>query len=102
MLHLVVATHGLETCAALVPAIRERVTPHLCTNRKAAEKPGIGLRGSCTDMPGHATFMLLDAPNAHAVTQLMLDVHLMDWNAIANHSVMSTVEALQNTNQRSM
>ena len=82
MLHLVVATHGPETCAAVVPEFRDKA---LSANQRMGEVTkalGITVQGAWTNMPGHILYFLLDAPNAHVVNQMAAELQLMDWSTV--------------------
>jgi hypothetical protein len=102
MLHLVVAKHGPDTCPASVSDIRERLLPHFEKLQESAQKLGIEVKDGWADMPSHEIFILLDAPHAHAVNQLMLDVHLLDWNTITIHPVTTLPQATDTARQRAL
>ena len=53
-------------------------------------------------MPAHTLYILIDAPNAHVVSQLFGDVHLMDWNTVGVNSVLTLQEAMGLLQQESV
>ncbi len=94
MLHMVVATHGPDTCAAVVPAAAEMAKAGFQQLGGAAKKLGITVQGTWTNMPAHIMYILVDAPNAHVVNQLFRDIHLMDWNTVVVNPVITLQEAM--------
>ena len=92
MLHMLVAKHGPETCAAVVPELRDKALAALNERDKIAKKLGITIEGGWTDMPGHTIYMVIDAPNAHVVQQLSMEMQLMEWNTVSVNPVVTLVE----------
>ena len=60
MLHLMVATHGPETCPASVPEIREKLLPEIQKLDEVSKKLGVAVQGGWANMPAHA----IDLPQA--------------------------------------
>ena len=94
MLHMVVATHGPDTCAAVVPEVTEMAKAGFQQMGESAKKLGIAVQGTWTNMPAHTLYVLVDAPNAHVVSQLFRDIHLMDWNTVVVNPVVTLQEAM--------
>ncbi len=94
MLHMVVATHGPDTCAAVVPEVTEIAKAGFQQMGEAAKKLGITVQGTWTNMSAHTIYILVDAPNAHVVGQLSRDIHLMDWNTVVVNPVVILQEAM--------
>jgi hypothetical protein len=94
MLHMVVATHGPDTCAAVVPEVTEMAKAGFQQIGEAAKKLGITVQGIWTNMSAHTLYILVDAPNAHVVGQLSRDIHLMDWNTVVVNPVVPLQEAM--------
>ncbi len=88
MLHMVVMTHGPETCAAVHAHVGAKARSAAEQLDAASKRLDIEPQGWWSDPTGHAIFMLLDAPNAHAVDQLMRDLQLFHWNAVDIHPVV--------------
>ena len=78
MLHLVVATHSPQTCAAVVPEWKDKALSASQRMSEVTKALGITIQGAWTNIPGHTTYFLLDVPNAHTVNQMAVDLHLMD------------------------
>ncbi len=94
MLHMIVATHGPDTCAAVVPEAQEMARTGFGQLGEASQKLGITVEGVWTNMPAHIIYLLVDAPNAHVVNQLSRDIHLMDWNTVVVNPVITLQEAM--------
>jgi hypothetical protein len=91
---MVVATHGPDTCAAVVPEVTEKAKAGFQQIGEASKKLGITVQGVWTDMTAHTLYFLVDAPNAHVVSQLFRDIHLMDWNTVVVNPVITLQEAM--------
>jgi muconolactone delta-isomerase len=85
---MVVMTHGPETCAAVHGHVGAKARYAASQIDAAAVRLAIEPRGWWSDPTGHALYLLLDAPNAHAVDQLMRDLELFHWNTIVIHPVV--------------
>jgi hypothetical protein len=91
---MVVATHGPDTCAAVVPEVTEMAKAGFQQIGEAAKKLGITVQGVWTNMSAHTLYFLVDAPNAHVVGQLSKDIHLMDWNTVVVNPIVPLQEAM--------
>jgi len=60
---------------------------------QVAAARGIAIQGAWVNAPAHTTFMLVEAPNAHAVNDFVREIQLMAWNTITVHPVASMTEA---------
>ncbi len=94
MLHMVVTTHGPETCAAHDPNIAEIARTGFGSIGEASKKLGVTVEGAWSNMPGHVMYFLMEAPNAHVINQLARDIHLMDWNTVVVNPVVTLTEAI--------
>jgi hypothetical protein len=74
--------------------------PNFARIPEVTGKLGISMQGSWVDMPGHTAFMVLDAPNAHVVNQMMMELHFMDWNTVDVRPVISMDQAAATAQQR--
>jgi len=92
MLHMVVANHGPDTCATVVPDVAEIASAGFRQITKVSKKLGITIEGAWTHMPGHVIYFLVEAPNAHVINQLCQDIHLMDWNTVVINPVTTLSE----------
>jgi len=101
MLHMLVATHTPDMCAAVVPKWREKALAGFKQMDKTAKALGISMKGSWTNMPAHTIYVVCDAPNAHVVNQLASEMHLVDWNTVVVTPVISFEEAMARLQQAS-
>jgi hypothetical protein len=91
---MVVATHGPESCPMTNAALAQKVLAANQRTGDVAKKLGVTIQGTWTNMPSHKTFMLVDAPNAHVLDQMAIELKLMDWNTIVVYSVVTMQEAM--------
>lgn len=94
MLHMAVLTHGPDTCAAAHPEFGELARTGFGEMDAVAGKLGIKPQGFWIDAPAHKFFMLLDAPHAHAVNQMMIEIKAFLWNTVEIHPVITSEEAM--------
>jgi len=100
MLHMLVATHGADTCAYAVPALRDKALSALKRRDEVVKKLGITIQGAWTNMPGHTIYMICDAPNAHVVNQMAMELQFMDWNTVVVTPVITLDEVQKVLQQR--
>ncbi len=94
MLHMVLAIHGPDTCAAVVPAIRDIAMEGFQKMDEVAKALDITIQGSWANMPAHVIYLVVDAPNAHVVNQLARESRLMEWNTVTVTPIMTLDEAI--------
>ena len=94
MLHMLVAHHGPETCAAVNPEVADIAKAGFRGIGEASEKLGITVQDVWVNMAGHVLYFLIEAPNAHVIHELSRDIHLMDWNTVDVNAVVTVEEAL--------
>ena len=94
MLHMVVLTHGPDTCAAAHPEPGEMARTGFGQMDAEAKKLDVSVQGAWVDAPGHVFYLLADAPNAHALRDLMVELRLFHWNTIQIHPITTVDEAL--------
>ena len=100
MLHMLVGTHSADTCAFAVPEWRNKALADFKRRDEVTKKLGITLQGSWVNMPNHTMYMVFDAPNAHVVNQMAIELGLMDWNTIVVSAVMDFDEVQKVLQQR--
>jgi muconolactone delta-isomerase len=61
---------------------------------ETSKKLQITLKGAWVDAPAHVFYLLADAPNAHAVNNLMTELQFFHWNTIDIHPVTTLEEAM--------
>jgi muconolactone delta-isomerase len=94
MLHMVVMTHGLDTCAAVHPASGEKARNAVEKMAEVSKKHQVTVQGAWVDAPGHVFYILADAPNAHAVNNLMTELQFFHWNTVDIHPIVTLEEAI--------
>ena len=94
MLHMVTANHSADTCAATHPDVGEKLRNGWKRMEEASKRLEVTIQGAWVDPPAHAFYFLVDAPNAHAVSNLMIEIELYHWNTIEVHPVRTVDEAM--------
>ncbi len=94
MLHMVVMSHGPDTCAAANPESGQLARSAMEKMEETSKKLKITLKGAWVDAPAHVFYVLADAPNAHAVNNLMTELQFFHWNTIDIHPVVLLEEAM--------
>ena len=97
---MVVVTHSSDTCPTNNPEAMTKVMATLGRVGEAAGKLGITVQGSWTNMPAHALWFVLDAPNGHVVNQLMIELKLQEWNIIVVHPISTLEKAVEEIKSR--
>ncbi len=87
MLHMVVITHGPDTCAAVHPDLGEQARNGFGQMEEVAKKHKISVQGMWIDAPAHVFYIVADAPNAHAINDLMMELEFFHWNTVDIHAV---------------
>jgi uncharacterized protein with GYD domain len=67
MLHMIVNTHDPESCAFRSEADAAATVGAFDRFEQTAPEHGIEIKGSWINRPAHEAFVLVDAPDAHAV-----------------------------------
>lgn len=96
MLHMIVATHGPDTCPMTDPALAQKALSQNKRMDEVQKKFGVTSQGAWTNMGSHTTFMLVDAPNAHVLDKIAMELKLMDWNTTTVYAVVTMQEAMSN------
>lgn len=99
MLYLIISTHTPDACPVVNPVSMEKM---VTANKRMAEVTkalGVTVKGMWTDMPAHAIFTLLDAPKPEVLSQMSIELHMMDWNRSIVHPVVDVQEALSRVQQ---
>ena len=88
MLHMVVASHGAETCPAVHESTKQIAAAGL--ERLMAEQAPLEVTvvGCWANMPGHLLYMIIDAPNAHLVNDALMKLGFHRWSKVDVSPVM--------------
>ncbi len=87
MLHMVIATHSPESCPGR-PG-NEEIIPCLNKMQDLLKDRNIRTIGRWADPPGHANFLVLDAPSAHDILQSFMESGLMMHTTVEIRAVLS-------------
>ena len=95
MLYMVVATHGPDTCANFVQESKKRALAAGPRMEEAGKAHGITPKGAWVTEVSHTTFMLLDAPNGHAIQDVVAELELHARNTVAMYPVETLEEVMK-------
>ena len=87
MLHMVISRHTAESCPGR--AGNEAVIPCLQKLDELMAEKGIKAVGRWADPPGHVNFLVLDAPDGHAITDLFMESGLSAYTTNEIRPVLS-------------
>jgi len=96
MLYMIVATHGPATCPMTDKGLAQKALSQNKRMDEVQKKYGVTTQGAWTNMGSHTTFMLVDAPNAHVLDKIGMELQLMDWNTSTVYAVVTMQEAMAN------
>lgn len=89
MLHMIILTHGPETCPASHPNMQEKCGTSLMQLKGGSAKHGVTIQGFWANPSEHIFFVVADAPNAHAINTLTSELELSHWNTIRVQPVVA-------------
>ena len=95
MLHMVILAHGPDTCAAAHAEYGDMARDSMAQKDEVSKKLGVTIQGSWVDAPAHLFYLLVDAPNAHAINNLMADLKFFLWNTVDIHPIVKLEEAMK-------
>lgn len=87
MLHMVIVRHTAESCPGR-PG-NEAVHPCLQTMAEMLVREGIATVGRWADPPAHVSYLVLDAPNAHLIQQVLMESGLFGHTTAEVRPVLS-------------
>lgn len=81
--YVVLADHPAHSCPSSNASVRSRALDGLGQLPKLAEEAGIRFELEPLHLdPGHRTMTVVEAPNVEAVTKLVFDAGLSQWNTV--------------------
>ena len=95
MLYVVELRHSPEKCPGVALEIRDRVLRMSDTLERVMEFRGCSYKGGWVGKSSHATFLLIDGPDAHAVDDAVVDLGLAVWNTAELFPVITLEEAVE-------
>lgn len=95
MLYLVELNHSPQQCPGVALEIRDRVLRAAETWERVMESHGCSYQAGWVGKSSHVTFLVIDAPGAHAVDDAMVDLGLAVWNTTTMYPVITLEEAAE-------
>ena len=94
MLHMVVMTHAPESCPFRSEGNDKAMGVAFARLLEVAEGRGARLEGAWANTASHRVFLLVDAPNAHVVDQLIEESGLVARGTTTVYSVTTMEDQL--------
>ncbi len=94
MLYMMSLSHTPQQCPGVATEIRDRVVTMAATMTDVLNSHGCTFQGGWVSKSAHMTFIVIDAPNAHAVDDATVDLGLAVWNTATFYPVITLEEAV--------
>ena len=95
MLHMIVMTHGPETCAAAHPEASEMARDAMNRMDDVSKKHQVDVKGAWVNPPRHVFYIVADAPNAHTLINFTTELRFFHWNTVDIQPVLALEEAMK-------
>jgi len=92
---MIVMTHGPDTCAAVHPEAGEMARNAMDQMNDVSKKHQVEFKGGWTYPPGHVMYIVVDAPNAHAVSNVVTELRFFFWNTVEIQPIVTLEEAMK-------
>ena len=93
MLYMASLSHEPDKCPGVALDIRNRVVTMAATMTGVLQSHGCSFQGGWVSKSAHLTFLVIDAPNAHAVDDAIVDLGLAVWNTATIYPLITLDEA---------
>ena len=90
MLHMLVNSHNPESCAFRSEEDEAALAPGFTQITQAALDRGATVQGSWVNTASHTIFLVVDAPNAHVIDEVIRDAGLTGRTHTAVFAVQDT------------
>ena len=94
MLHMLVNSHNAESCAFRSVEDEAALAPGFAQIARAALERGATVQGSWVNTASHTIFLVVDAPNAHVIDEVIRDAGLTGRTHTTTFAVQDTNELL--------
>ena len=94
MLYMAELNHSPQQCPGVAMEIRDRVLRMSDTMEQVMQSHGCTFQGGWLGKSSHLTIVLIDAPSAHAVDDVMVDLGLAVWNTATIYPVITLEEGV--------
>ena len=95
MLHMIVMTHGPETCAAVNADSGEMARKAQEQMKDVARKHQVEIKGAWVNPPRHIFYVVADAPNAHVLIDLTTELRFSHWNTVDIQPILTLEDAMK-------
>lgn len=95
MLYLVALHHSPEKCPGVSNEVRNRVLRMSANMEEVLQAHGCSFQAGWVSKSAHKTFTVIDAPDAHALDDAIVDLGLAVWNTTTIYPVITLEEAVE-------
>ncbi len=92
MLHMVLMSHGPDTCGSANPHIAEMAKSGFREMKEKAARLDVKYLGGWVDGPGHRYWLLFDAPHGMVIARLLHETKMFYWNSCTTVTVSTAEE----------
>ena len=94
MLYMMSLSPTPQQCPGVATEIRDRLVTMSATMTDVLKSHGCTFQGGWVSKSAHMTFIVIDAPNAHALDDATVDLGLAVWNTATFYPVITLDEAV--------
>ena len=94
MLYLASLSHDPGKCPGVALDIRDRVVMMATNMDDVLQSHGCAFQAGWVSKSAHLTFLVIEAPNGHALDDAIIDMGLAVWNTAAIYPVITLGEAV--------
>lgn len=95
MLYMTVSTHGPDTCPGVHEEFRQKALSIGPKMEEVSSAHGCTIKGVWVARSSHAHYSLIDAPDAHAVESVTMELGIHEWNVTTIQPVLTIEEAMK-------
>jgi hypothetical protein len=74
---------------------KNKLQSNTARSQELSKSLGVAVQGSWTNLAAHVIYMLLDAPNAHVITQWCNELKILDWSRAEINPLITSQEAMK-------
>lgn len=95
MLYFIELVHSPQQCPGVSIEIRDRALRMSQNMEQVLQSHGCAFQGGWVGKSSHKTFVVMDAPDAHALDSALVDLGLAVWNTTTIYPVITIGEATE-------
>ena len=92
---MAIARHSPQNCALVSHEVRGQALQIIQRMDDVAEAHGCRLEGAWGNLVAHTTFFLVDAPNAHTLEDMLVELGVIGLNSVEIYPVRPQAEVFE-------